>query len=404
MKVKSLITLLLLTTLLATYAQDARDILKKSYHKCQSIQSGYYQLDSRMKYMTNNDTVKNYYECYFKKTKEDTIFSFLFHNKYFNDGKNVSEIIIYTGDDLIITNVEDSTSTIMNKAKWAAAMKYRKSSYNLYPPLMKHNSSPLPNDSALNSNKRTFKFIGVETINNLTCYHIQSNEIPENDTTELMKFLNIEHHYWINKTDNVPIQYSTTYHLLMNNDTMCQYEINTLKKYELNNLKDKNIFTMKTIPSYYKIKDFVPYKSPEPLPKDTIAPTWKLLSLTDEEVSLDNLKGNLVLLDFFYQSCYPCMLALPALQNLHDKYKDKGLKVIGINPYDKKEDNIAAFLAKRGINYTVLLGAEKVADDYRVSGYPTLFLIDKNGMIIFIQEGYGKNTEQVLEEIILKNL
>src|SRR6185503_1959515 len=128
-----------------------------------------------------------------------------------------------------------------------------------------------------------------------------------------------------------------------------QYEIDVLNKYEINNLKDESILTLGSIPSYYKLKDYVPYKSAEPLPKDTLAPSWQLLSLADEKISLTELKGKLVLIDFFYKSCYPCMQALPASQTLNEKYKDKGLRIIGIDPYDKKEDDIAAFLAKRGV-------------------------------------------------------
>jgi thioredoxin-related protein len=86
------------------------------------------------------------------------------------------------------------------------------------------------------------------------------------------------------------------------------------------------------------------------------------------------------------------------------KYKDQGLIIVGIDPYDKKEDDIAAFLAKRGVSYTVLLEGKDVAKEYRVSGYPTIFLIDKTGKIIFTQVGYGKGTEETLEEVIRENL
>lgn len=56
------------------------------------------------------------------------------------------------------------------------------------------------------------------------------------------------------------------------------------------------------------------------------------------------------------------------------------------------------------MTYTVLLGGAAIANNYRVSGYPTTYLIDKNGKIIFTQTGYSKDTESELEEMILKNL
>ena len=82
----------------------------------------------------------------------------------------------------------------------------------------------------------------------------------------------------------------------------------------------------------------------------------------------------------------------------------KNIRIIGIDPYDKKEDDIAAFLAKRGVTYTVLLGGKDAAKDYHVSGYPTMYLIDKTGKIIFTQVGYGKDVEDTLDEIIKNNL
>ena len=185
---------------------------------------------------------------------------------------------------------------------------------------------------------------------------------------------------------------------------MYQYEKIILNKYEVNTLTDESPLKISSIPSWYKLKDFVPYKSPKLLPNDTIAPNWVLPSLTDEKINLEDLKGQLVLIDFFYRSCYPCMQALPGLQALHEKYKDKGVKIIGIDPYDKKEDDIAAFLAKRGVTYTVLLEGKQAAKDYRISGYPTMYLIDRNGKVIFTNVGYGKGTEDILEEAIKKNL
>jgi thioredoxin-related protein len=78
--------------------------------------------------------------------------------------------------------------------------------------------------------------------------------------------------------------------------------------------------------------------------------------------------------------------------------------VIGINPYDKKEDGIGDFMDKRGVNYTVLLEGKEVAKAYRVSGYPTMFLIDKEGNIVFIQQGYGKSVDKQLKKVIKKHL
>jgi thiol-disulfide isomerase/thioredoxin len=98
------------------------------------------------------------------------------------------------------------------------------------------------------------------------------------------------------------------------------------------------------------------------------------------------------------------MLALPSLQALHEKYEDQGLRIIGVDPYDKIEDSIAPFLAKRGVTYLVLLDGKKVAKEYHVSAYPTMYLIGRNGKILFSQIGYSEEAEKKLEKIILEHL
>ncbi len=401
--IKILLITGLLSVSLSSFGQDPKDILKKSYDKCQSVQNGYYEMTHYKKFMSGKDTTKSSFNCYFKKLEDDTLYSYAFHYKSFLNGEHTGDVL-YTGNDFVTASVKDSAATIMSRALWAKEIKSYRNNYKFYSPLTNKKSSPLPNDSDFIDNSQIFKFIGEENLNNVPCYHIQVNEITENDSTEAMKTLRVEYHYWISKADSIPIQYSAAYDMMMNNDTMYQYDKYFLNKYEINNLKDENILTLNSIPTFYKTKDFVPYKSPALLGIDSIAPNWELLSLTDEKIDLNKLKGQLVLIDFFYKSCYPCMLALPGLQALHEKYKDRGLRIIGIDPYDKKEDDIATFLSKRGVTYTVLLGGKDAAKDYHVSSYPTIYLIDKTGKIIFTQVGYGKDSEASLEEIIRKNL
>ena len=110
------------------------------------------------------------------------------------------------------------------------------------------------------------------------------------------------------------------------------------------------------------------------------------------------------MLDFFYKGCGPCMLSLPALEKLHEKYKDKGFALIGIDTYDKKGDGIEEFLIKRGVTYPILLGGHDVSKEYHVYAAPTMFFIDKDGKIITTQVGYGEKLDDELEKIILEHL
>jgi len=404
MKNVTFITGLLAALVIASCNPNAEEILKKSFAKCQSIENGYYEMDRYMKYMSDNDTGFSSFNCYFKKLPDDTIYSSAFHYQHIYEGEFFRDVL-YTGDEFVTYSVKDSSGRIMSKKLWAKNIKSVSHNYTFYSPITNRESYPLPKEADFSDGKHQFQFIGEDLIENSPCYHISMNIIPENDSAEIMKTIRNEIHFWINKSDFIPIKYTRAIDLVMSNDTMCQFEKNILKKYGINNLMDEIPISMISVPSFIHLKDYVPYKSPELLPDDTIAPIWSLPSLKGDTISLSDLKGNLVLIDFFYKACYPCMLALPALQNLHEKYQNKGLQVIGVDPYDtKEEDDIENFLAKRGVTYTILLGGKDVVKEYHVSGYPTIYLIDKSGNIIASQVGYGEETEDKLEEIIKEHL
>ena len=98
------------------------------------------------------------------------------------------------------------------------------------------------------------------------------------------------------------------------------------------------------------------------------------------------------------------MLALPGLQKIHENYQAKDLVLIGFDPYDTEEDEMPEFLAKRGVTYTVVLGDRELPKEYHVSGYPTFYLIDKEGVIIHGQSGWGEGVDEDLEKLIEENL
>ena len=387
----------------STFGQDAEEILKKSYEKCQSIQNGYYEMSKYMKYGSDQDTIKKDYTCYFKKLNDDTLYTFAFHYQQFLNDTCTNDVL-YTGDDLVRTSVKDSSGIIMSKELWSKEIKLIGHNFSFYSPLTYKSSKPLPQDSDYFDNAYTIKFLGEEVINNIECYHIQMNKTNEPDKRLAYLIIRQEYHFWIAKADFIPMQYSTAFDMVMDNDTTYQYEKDVLNKYEFNNLQNESILTLSSIPDYYTITDYVPFKMSDPLSKGTIAPDWNLISLQGENIKLTDLKGQLVLIDFFYMSCGPCIQALPSLRGLHEKYKDKGLTVIGMDPFDKNAEDMKAFLAKHQISYTVFLSGKDVAKEYLVSGYPTMYLIDKNGKILFSQVGYGKDVEKKLEKIIEKKL
>ena len=131
------------------------------------------------------------------------------------------------------------------------------------------------------------------------------------------------------------------------------------------------------------------------LPAGTKAPDWTLKSLTDATVSAGNLKGKVILLDFSFNECAACMLSIPTLNKLHEKYKDDNVAIVTINTSNTKE-SVARFVKKNNIRYSILLKGSGVSRSFSVSAYPTFILIDKQGNIAASFEGTSKTLENEL--------
>ena len=402
MNLKLYIPVLLLITACSVKEQDPKAIVQKSFEACQAVHSGSYVMTHRMKYMSEKDTLISSFHCTFNRTKGDTLFPSRFHNKIFEEGQYVGEIL-YNGNELVTAYTHDSVATRMPKKLWAEDVQSMLHNFNFYNPFISGGLKPIKKSADFLDSSYSFSLVGEEKINNTAAWHVQIRKtLTEEDIAEGL--FRTEFHYWIRRSDFIPVQYTMAYALIMDKDTMYQYEKTSLDSFALHTSVDEKNLQPASIPSFYKRKDYVPFVEPVPLPLDTVAPGWELLSLNDKKISLSSLKGKLVLVDFFYKSCAPCIQAMPVLQRLYQKYKDKGFALVGINPFDAREDGIAEFIDKKGVTYPVLLGGEKTAELYRVYGYPTLFLISKTGRIIYLETGFGPEMEAALDELISKNL
>jgi len=115
--------------------------------------------------------------------------------------------------------------------------------------------------------------------------------------------------------------------------------------------------------------------------------------------SFNNYKDSIVVLDFFYTTCVPCIAAIPELNNVYNNYKGKGVMVIGVNPFDTDWENIPNFINDRTVNYPIVKTVKQTVYDYGVTGYPRLFVI-KNGIIVKIYYGFAKGLDKELIKLI----
>jgi peroxiredoxin len=397
---------------LRSNAQNVQQILKESYEKCRTVRNGYYDMEMKMKFMDNKDTTDyGRYKFYFNRIQNDSLYPVTFNCELYSDNyvRNTFRYVrntLYTGNEYVTYSKNDSTAQIRSKSRWITdLMQKRGNDYSsFYQPLVYANCYPLPKDSDYIDHRHQFKFVGKELLNNTSCYHVQMIDFPLSDTSKILYTIEKKYDYWIHCEDMIPIKYSESLKLLQFGDTLLQYKCYTLKEYHLNDPKNLIPLQLSYIPAYCNIRDYVKPKTIELLSKDTIAPAFTLTSLQSNPISLSGFKGQLVLIDFFYKACYPCMQAIPVLESFHEKYKAKGLNVIGIDPLDKEVDELKHFASITGISYPVLLDQKEVNQFYHVNSYPTIYLIGKKGNILFAQSGFDKSVEHELEEIIRNNL
>lgn len=133
------------------------------------------------------------------------------------------------------------------------------------------------------------------------------------------------------------------------------------------------------------------------------ATDFTLEQLGGSKVTLSELKGKVVLVDFWATWCPPCRAAIPHLIQMYNTYKDSGLIVLGIS-LDQEKDKLPSFIKDNNITYPILYGNSQVAIAYNVQSIPTLVIFDKKGKIIFREVGFNEENVTTLKQKVMENL
>jgi len=130
------------------------------------------------------------------------------------------------------------------------------------------------------------------------------------------------------------------------------------------------------------------------------AANFSLKSIDGKPVSLKDLRGKVVLIDFWATWCVPCRNDLPVLEKLHQEFKSKGLVLLGFDVGEEREV-VNKFLTTAKLTYSIVLTAgTNIPASYSVTAYPTVVLIDKQGTIALYHIGAGG--ESALREHLAK--
>jgi cytochrome c biogenesis protein CcmG, thiol:disulfide interchange protein DsbE len=116
--------------------------------------------------------------------------------------------------------------------------------------------------------------------------------------------------------------------------------------------------------------------------------TYQLQDLDGQPVTLADLRGKVVWLNFFASWCPPCQQETPILRTLADEYGDRGLEVVGISVQETTPADVKAYADRYRLGYTIGFdGSGHVLREYRVFALPTQFFIDVDGVIRQVVSG-----------------
>ncbi len=120
----------------------------------------------------------------------------------------------------------------------------------------------------------------------------------------------------------------------------------------------------------------------------TLAPDFTLPTSDGKNLKLSDLKGKVVIIDFWATWCGPCRRGIPDLIDLKKKYGSKGFEIVGVSLDTDTKNEVVPFIKDQGMNYPVVYGNSIVAQAYGgVRAIPTSFVIDKQGKIVASYEG-----------------
>jgi cytochrome c biogenesis protein CcmG/thiol:disulfide interchange protein DsbE len=118
-----------------------------------------------------------------------------------------------------------------------------------------------------------------------------------------------------------------------------------------------------------------------------LAPDVTVHDMRDHLTALSSLRGSVVLLNFWYVSCPPCQIEMPALERAYLAHQSQGFKVVGLDVVDDAS-TISAFTSRLGITYPILRDiGQRAVLAYDVRATPSSYLIDRSGVIRAVYTG-----------------
>jgi len=123
----------------------------------------------------------------------------------------------------------------------------------------------------------------------------------------------------------------------------------------------------------------------------------KVKDLSGKTISLDEMKGSILVLDFWATWCGPCIKEIPEYNKLQEKYAARGVRIVGVTLASGEASEVKPFVSRHNMKYTILMGEDSLGYDFNVMGFPTTYLVTRDWKVYRKYVGAGPRKTQQLE-------
>lgn len=365
--------------MLCSFQSTDDDILNKTSKKLNSIKTlEYTAIDYMHQDITNTDNLDSAL-CYFDFTSKDSLVGAKFYSRSTVNGRQL--IVVYNGSQTFYSDDKEKRILYKNQPGIKDVTSFAYFNNSIY--LIRNILPQFVNDP-VNKNIR----LRDTVIDNRECFRFQlsPNKYIDNGSVNLIKN-SMKYYLAISKDDSLPVQFTKIFPTF-------QTEITTFSRLKFPVQKNDSIWNYENFPKdYLRMSEQEYYdKLRNKVTQTTgrIAPDWELPKLNGGSVKLSDLNGNLVLLEFWFPGCGACLLAIPDINDIQQKYGNKGLNVFGIEFQQKGNKELTNYIKKHSIKYPTLYNGKGVSTAYGVTSGPTIILIGKDRKIIYVSSGFDK--------------
>lgn len=360
-------------------------VLKKVSDKLNNLKTLKYKYRMELNYSSENYRAELFADSFLDFTAVDKIIGLNY--QFSNEGL----LTVFNGSEKFDCNKKSKLIEIDNKPTYNS---FKNVSFLFNSPVTLRKALP-----AVISDTAIPKTIAETNVNNQSFYVIEF-VLEKKVLNRLGGYLPISldrktiYRLTVDKANYLPVE------MLQNNNANQDYMKTGFSNIEVNSGSPNELsWYYSTYLAEYKIRENNGKKN-SLIAVGQLAPDWRLpIFDSNESISLNQFKNKVVMLEFWISHCGYCIGAVPKLNALANKYKNKDFKLLAVNAYDSKEV-IKLFQKNNQPAYEILSLGEEVAKNYGVEGFPTIVLIDKQGKIIYA----GSFDAELLEELINKNI